>query len=402
MSTVAVIGAGVVGCAVASELGGRGVQVTVLEAGPRIAGGASAANSGILHTGFDSKPGELETTLILRAGELRRERLAELGVEVLHCGARMTPRDAQQRAAVAALHENARTNGVETELRSDGALDIPDEAVTDPVAFAEALAGRAVADGAELRLRTRVSGLEQQPGGAVALSLERSGDPASERGGGADRRLRVDAAVNCAGLYADEIAGMAGDRSFAIYPRKGEFLVFEQPAGAEALVRILLPVGGRMGKGVLVFPTVDGHVIAGPTAREREDKQDWSVEDDAAPLILGPARQAFPALEQLEPLCSYAGLRPAGHAGVNYAIEFSQAIGALLHVAAIRSTGLSASLGIAEHVAGLLEGRGLIERNPPARRPRSAGAPGRGFPAAAPPWWRRAAQRSAATAASER
>src|SRR5271170_6191198 len=108
---VAVIGGGVVGCAVAHALARRGGKALLLEAEPGLALGASGANSGILHTGFDSPPGELETKLILRSAELREELLDELGVPVWRCGALLAPRDSGERAAVALLAANARANG---------------------------------------------------------------------------------------------------------------------------------------------------------------------------------------------------------------------------------------------------------------------------------------------------
>src|SRR5439155_5122765 len=147
------------------------------------------------------------------------------------------------------------------------------------------------------------------------------------------------AAVNCAGLHADAVARMAGDDSFEIYPRKGEFLVFDQPASR--LERILLPVPTKRTKGVLVFPTLDGRVIAGPTAHDQEDKEDWTVRSDAREEVLAKAEALWPPLHGLEPVFGYAGLRPAGRDGLNYAIRPSQACPGLVHVAAIRSTGLS-------------------------------------------------------------
>ena len=93
-------------------------------------------------------------------------------------------------------------------------------------------------------------------------------------------RLACQVAVNCAGLHADEVARLAGDESFTIYPRKGEFFVFDPPEG-EPLDHILLPVPTKRTKGVLVFPTLDGKVVAGPTAHDQEDKHDWSVRDEA-------------------------------------------------------------------------------------------------------------------------
>jgi glycerol-3-phosphate dehydrogenase len=371
---VAVIGGGVVGCAVAHALARRGVEVVLLEAELGLALGASGANSGILHTGFDSTPGELEARMILRSAALREELLDELGVTVWRCGARLAPSGEEGRAAVTRLAENARANDVEARLDEDGSLTVPGETVSDPVAYVHALAGAAQAGGATIVLGARVSGLAAAAGGLV-VTLDTG------------EQLRVRAAVNCAGLYADELARSVGDKLPDIYPRKGEFLVFEAPQDTP-LEQILLPVPSALGKGVLVFPTLDRRaVIAGPTAREREDKRDRSVEANAAELILAKARRMYPALEELEPIGSYAGLRTAGR-DANYVIERSPTLPALVHVAAIRSTGMSASLGIGEHVVAMLAEGGAI-------------SPGevRVLPTPAPTtfgerWWKRAERAS--------
>ncbi|HEY4451881.1 MAG TPA: FAD-dependent oxidoreductase [Solirubrobacteraceae bacterium] len=368
-TNVAVIGGGVVGCAVAHALARRGVDVTVLEAEPALALGASGANSGILHTGFDSPAGELETRLILRAGALRGELLDELAVMVWRCGARLAPRDRQERETVAALAANARANGVQTRLGADGSLHVRDESLTDPVAFVHALAGAAQGGGARVVLGARVDQIRRRRPGGLELGVHDG------------RPLRARAAVNCAGLYADDVAALAGERPLEVYPRKGEFLVFRV---GERLTEILLPVPSAVGKGVLVFPSLDGHVIAGPTAREREDKDDWSVEADARELILSRAARMFPALASAEPVGAYAGLRPAGR-GANYLIEPARTLPGLIHVAAIRSTGLSASLAIGEHVTALLAAHAGVQLGPVRSLPAPPG------PAPAGPWWERAA-----------
>src|SRR5919108_2482074 len=116
-SEVVVVGAGVVGCATALGLARRGVSVALLEAEAEPGLGASGTNSGILHTGFDSPPGGLETELILRSAVLRDPMLAALGVPVLRCGALMRPLEESQREDVSALAANAERNGVEVALR---------------------------------------------------------------------------------------------------------------------------------------------------------------------------------------------------------------------------------------------------------------------------------------------
>ncbi len=193
------------------------------------------------------------------------------------------------------------------------------------------------------------------------------------------------AAVNCAGLHADDVARLVGDRSFTIYPRKGEFFVFDPPEPG-SLERILLPVPSKRTKGVLVFPTVDGKLVAGPTAHDQDDKDDWSVREEAFAEVMPKARAMLPALEGAEPIASYAGLRPAGR-DCNYVVGPSSACPRLINVAAIRSTGLSASLGIAERVVGLVGDAGVGLGDP---RELPIAEPGG---TAREPWWRRAGRR---------
>jgi glycerol-3-phosphate dehydrogenase len=366
---VAVIGGGVVGAAVAYTLARRGVASVLLEAEPEFGLAASGTNSGIVHTGFDSTPGELETRLILRAAALRGPVFAQLGVTLRRCGAVLRPYGPDDASTVREIAARATDNGVETQLAGDGTLHVPGESITDPVAYTQALVAAAEAGGADVRTRARVERIARLEEG-LALGLADGGEVA----------CRV--AVNAAGLRADEVARMAGDDSFSIYPRKGEFFVFEPSV---PLDHILLPVPTKRTKGVLVFPTVDGHVVAGPTAHDQEDKDDWSVRPEAYDEVMEKARQVWPELEDCEPVASYAGLRPAGRAGVNYLIGPAHGCLALINVAAIRSTGLTASLAIGEHVAQLVGAAGVqlgAERHlEPAATPAPAG-----------PWWRRTAE----------
>ena len=272
-------------------------------------------------------------------------------------------------------------------------LIVPGEAITDPVAYVHALAGAARAGGAEVMFGARVSGLASRPNGVLAIDV---------LGG---ELLRANAVVNCAGLFADDVARLAGETPVQVYPRKGEFLVFSPPP-FQPLPPILLPVPSALGKGVLVLPTIDGMLIAGPTAREREDKHDWSVEADARELILARANAMYPPLTHAREIGAYAGLRPAGR-DANYVIEPSRTLPGLIHVAAIRSTGLSAALGIGEHVLDMLIRQGAIglgarhestigpggarSSHAPSPRPRF---PGDDAPRAAAPWWQLAVRRS--------
>jgi glycerol-3-phosphate dehydrogenase len=237
------------------------------------------------------------------------------------------------------------------------------------VAWTLALGAAAAAAGADVRVAAPVTAIRRAGGG---LELETPGGA-----------VTCAVAVNAAGLHADEVARLAGDDSFAIHPRKGEFLVFAPPPG-ERLERILLPVPTERTKGVLVFPSIDGHVIAGPTAHDQDDKADWSVRDEGVAEVRAKVAGRLPWLGGAEPVAAYAGLRPAGR-GVNYLVGPSPACPSLIHAAAIRSTGLSASLGIAERLAELVAEAGVALGDPAPLRP--------GTPAASQgPWWRRTAE----------
>ena len=145
---------------------------------------------------------------------------------------------------------------------------------------------------------------------------------------------------------------------------------------------------------MLVFPTIDGKVVAGPTAVDQDDPEDWSVRPQAREEILPKAEAMYPPLDGAEPIFSYAGLRPAGRGGVNYLIALSAACPGLVNVAAIRSTGLTASLAIAERVAKLLAGEGVALTDPAPLEPAS--------PQPLPDhWWRRTADHRAARVAED-
>jgi glycerol-3-phosphate dehydrogenase len=367
---VAVIGGGVVGAGVAYALARRGVRTVVLEAEDEPARGASGSNSGILHTGFDSKRGELETDLILRAAQLRPPVVEQLGIPIIRCGARLAPHSEEEAETIGRLAAGAMVNGVEVDLAGE-ALVVLGESVTDPVAFTHALLAAAAGERAEVRTGAPATGIRRRDGRLIV-----------QVDGGPDVVCSV--AINCAGLHADDVARLAGDDTFGIYPRKGEFFVFDPP---EPLEQILLPVPTERTKGVLVFPTTDGKVIAGPTAVDGDDKTDWSVRDDAFAEVMAKARAMWPPLEGAEPITAYAGLRPAGRDGGNYMIGASRAAPGLVNVAAIRSTGLTASLGIGEHVVRIAAELGVVlgPDRPLAPRP---------VPESELPWWRRAAIRT--------
>jgi len=364
---VAIVGAGVVGSAIARELSRHRLRLVLLEQGGDVGAATSKANTALLHTGFDAKPGTLEGRLVRRGHELLSAYAPRAGIPLERVGALLVAWSEQEQARFPAIVERARANGYEAiaELGAQqlyrrvprlgpgavGALEVPDEGIvctfTTPLAFAT----EAVLAGCELRRGCRVSAARRTPGGGFELDAP----------GGT---VRARFLVNAAGLFSDELDRMLGHDSFTITPRRGELIVFDKLAGP-LLGQILLAVPSETTKGVLLAPTVYGNLLLGPTAEDVGDRRDTSTTAAGLAHLMSEGRRLMPSLEQHEVTAVYAGLRAATeHADYQLAIHAPEGYA---RVGGIRSTGLSASMAIAEHVREQLgrAGLGLAPREHP-------------------------------------
>ncbi|WP_330177196.1 NAD(P)/FAD-dependent oxidoreductase [Streptomyces sp. NBC_01498] len=352
---VVVVGAGVVGSAIARELARYPLRTALVEASGDVGEGTSKANTAILHTGFDAVPGSLEARLV-REG---RDRLAvyaeECGIPVEPVGALLVAWDEDQVAALPALARKAARNGYRRtrtvgadELRrrephlgpgAAGALEVPDESVICPWTTTLAYATQAVRGGVDLHLRCRVE----------AVTQGRAREPHVLGTGRGPLRTRW--LVNAAGLYADAFDRFLGHTDFTVTPRRGQLMVFDKLA-RPLVSHLLLPVPTALGKGVLVSPTVYGNVLLGPTAEDLDDKGATGSTAEGLEFLRERGRRILPRLLEEEVTAVYAGLRAAtgqddyairAHPGQRY-----------VTVGGIRSTGLSASMAIAAHVVELL------------------------------------------------
>ncbi|MBA2718352.1 MAG: FAD-dependent oxidoreductase [Chloroflexi bacterium] len=360
-----VIGGGVVGCAVLLELSARGIEAILVESEPDIGEGASKANSAIIHTGFDAKPGTLEAPLLRRSAARWPELLEVLGVPALTCGALMLARTADDAARLGTIQDVAAEHGVETEIidaawvrqhapyvdpAASAALHVPGEAIVDPFWLTRAYAEAAIAMGGRVLTDARVARIAVAPD-SVEIGLADG------------RSIRAGQVFDCAGVRADEVAALAGDTSFTLTPRKGQFLVSERTFGVD---RIVLPIPGPLGKGMLVTPIVFGGVLLGPTAEDGDDKADRSTTDDGRRRILAACRELVPDVDGMEPIRSFAGVRAVSSTG-DYVIRASTAGDRLTIVAGIRSTGVSASPAIAEAAVELASAARGWSARPAAR-----------------------------------
>ncbi|HEX6521141.1 MAG TPA: NAD(P)/FAD-dependent oxidoreductase [Streptosporangiaceae bacterium] len=358
VADVVIIGAGVVGTAIARTLASYSLDCVLVDAASDVGTGTSKANTAILHTGFDAKPGSLEARLVARGSPLLREYAEAAGIPVERTGALLVAWTAEQLAALPSIASNARRNGYmpvqpisvsalyarEPQLGPGalGALEIPDESIICPWTTPLAFATEAVNAGVRLSLDTRVTGVG--PTGSVH-------ELTTSRGIVASRWV-----VNAAGLGSDLVDGMFGGDGFAIRPRRGELIVFDKLA-RPLLGSIILPVPTARTKGVLVAPTVYGNVLLGPTASDLADRGDVSTTADGLRSLLTAGHRILPGLAQEEITATYAGLRAATeHTDYQIQVDAKQRYAC---VAGIRSTGLSASLGIAEYVVSELASAGL-------------------------------------------
>jgi len=359
---VAIVGAGDVGCAIARELARFDLRIALIEAGPDVGAGTSKANTAILHTGFDAKPGTLEARLVARGHDLLMSYADEVGIPVERTGALLVAWSDDERERFGAIRENAERCGydrvadISTEelYRREphlgpgalGALAVPDEHIVCPFTPPLAYATQAVLAGVDLRRSEAVSGLERRDGRWL---LETS------RG-----RLAADWVVNAAGLRSDEVHAMAGHQGFTVTPRRGELLVYDKLA-RPLLRHTILPVPTATTKGVLVAPTVFGNVMLGPTAVDVDRKDDTSSTPDGIAYLLSLVGRLVPDLAREEVTAVYVGLRAATEHG-DYQLGVDGEDG-YAWAGGIRSTGLTASMAIAEHVRDELDRAGLALRD---------------------------------------
>jgi glycerol-3-phosphate dehydrogenase len=358
VADVLIIGAGVVGTAIARTLAGYELSCLLVDAAGDVGTGTSKANTAILHTGFDTEPGSLESQLLRRGSLLLSDYARQAGIPVERTGALLVAWTAEQEAALPGIADKARRNGV-TDLRQRTSAELyqaephlgpgaragflpPGESIICPWTTTLAYATEAVRAGLRLLLRTQV--LDVRPG-PEQHEVRTSRGP-----------LRGRWLINAAGLQADRIDRLLGGDSFTITPRRGELIVFDKLA-RPLLSSILLPVPTARTKGVLVAPTVYGNVLLGPTAEDVPDRTDTDTTAAGLASLMDAGRRLMPELVAEEVTASYAGLRAATEHR-DYQIRVDDKL-RYACAGGIRSTGLSASLGIAEHLVSQLGAAGL-------------------------------------------
>jgi glycerol-3-phosphate dehydrogenase len=359
---VAVIGAGVVGSAIARALRKSGIEAVLIEASADVGTGTSKGHTSILHTGFDANPESLEARLLRRGYQLMLEYVATSGVPLERTGALLVAWSEDQLERLPHIRANAEKNGVmDTRIISAeevrrmephlgdnvlGGLLVPGEFVICPYSPTLGFAYEFTVNGGTILLNSPVTGVTQDADG-FAITVP-------------DQVIHSRWLINAAGLHSDTIDRMLGYDRFTVTPRRGELIVYDKFARG-LLTHPILPIPTARTKGVLISPTVFGNIVLGPTAEDLEDKTDTSSSIDGVNGLLEKGRKMLPDLFKEEVTAVYAGLRAATE-HKDYQLHLANERNYCC-VGGIRSTGVSASLGIAEYVTQNLVDAGVASQS---------------------------------------
>jgi glycerol-3-phosphate dehydrogenase len=369
-ANIVVIGGGVVGCAVARVVSERWSDVFLVEQMPKLGMGASTRNSGVIHSGIYYPPGSLKARLCVAGNQMLHEFCAAHHVPHRNCGKLVVAHDAKQVAALEHLAENGRANGVtglriierdavharEPHIEAAAALEVPSTGIISAEDLIKTLARLATDHGANLLTRTRVVRLDPHADSIAVTLVE--GD-SSEDAQVSEETIEARCLINCAGLYADEIAAMLGNSNYCIYPVRGEYC--ELVRAKSHLINNLvypLPHADGLSLGVHLTRTLWDTVLVGPTADYVAEKNDYERNRLPIEEFVRRAKSMLPEIEAADMQLAYSGIRaklvPPGHSGIaDFVIARDSNVPCAIQLIGIESPGLTSSLAIAEQVVAL-------------------------------------------------
>lgn len=356
---VAIVGGGIVGVALARELSRSTARTILLERACDVGFGTTKANSGIVHAGMMSDPAMLKGRLDWPGNRGWQRWHRDLGFGMRSVGMLVVAVEDDDLEHLAVLLQRAEDKGVpdvelwdpgralavEPNLNPDllGALWAPTAAVTNPYEATLLLADHARRHGVEIVTDQPVIGIGDAADGSIVLHTP-------------SRTVSARFVVNAAGLYADEVAAMAGVGGFTIRPRRGEeYLLDRRLTGL--VDRLIFPCPTPTTKGVIVNPTVDGTIMVGPTAEVVDDKDDLRTTPEGAEAVFAAAQRLVPGLSRHDVIAEFAGNR-AVLDSEDFLIGPTDRPG-FLNAAGIQSPGLTAAPAIAELLLGMLVDEGL-------------------------------------------
>ncbi len=343
-----IIGGGVVGCAVARELSAYNIKIALLERGPDVASGASKANSGIVHAGFDAKAGTAKALYNVQGSRMFETYCNEVHAPYVRSGALVLAFDAQQRKHIEALYKQGIDNGVEglsiieheqvmalepnTNPDVECALFAQTSALTSPYELTCALADHAAVNGVTFFLNTE----------AVTITKADEGYTVSTNQGDFSTKW----IVNCAGVQSAILHNQISQHNQTIIPRKGEYYLLDHDI-KPMFSRTMFQTPTAMGKGVLVSPTAHQTMLLGPSATNVEDPFDVSTTAEALQIVRDKAALTWPAENLRNVITTFAGMR-AHEVGDDFIVGDVPDAPGVYEAVGIESPGLTAAPAIAK------------------------------------------------------
>lgn len=352
---VIIVGAGVSGTAIASALAPYDISVCVLEKTNDISNGASKANSGIVHAGYDAKPDTLMARFNVRGNEMYPELCERLDVPFTLCGSYVVAFNAEEVKMLHELKERGEKNGVpelkilsaeeiqahEPKLNKEikAALFAPTAGVISPYELSIALMEHAMDNGAELLLESPVLDINRSDNGFIVKTKENT--------------FEAKIVINAAGAYADKIHNMVLDTAFTLNSRRGEYFLLDKYAGG-SVDHVIFQCPTDMGKGVLIAPTAHENIIVGPNAEDVDDPEAIETTQKGLDEVWRSAIKSIPALPKEQVITTFSGMRAEPSTGDFIIQDYPEALG-FIDVAGIKSPGLSAAPAIGEYVLNLVK-----------------------------------------------
>jgi len=350
---IAIIGAGIIGTAIARELSRYQLNTVLIEKENDVANGTTKANSAIVHAGYDAAPGSLKARFNVMGNQMYEKLCQDLQVPFQRVGSLVVAYDETEMRTLEGLYHRGLANGVpqmamidaqtlhawepHISPRAVGALHAPTAGIVGPWELAIALAENAAENGVQVLREQLVTNIIQAENGyQLAIS------------GGTINARRV---INAAGVNADQVCAMVTKAPFTITPNRGEYQLFDKAAG-QYVNRVIFQCPTPQGKNVVVLPTVHGNLLVGPTAGFVDDKASVATTREGLDELKERTQDRFVNLPWHQVITSFSGLRAKTPANAFVIGELPQAPG-FSSVAAIDSPGLTAAPAIGKYVAAL-------------------------------------------------
>lgn len=349
MKEVVVIGAGIVGCFIAHACSKYEMHVTVIERRNDVCEEVSAANSAIVHAGYDPIDGTLKAKLNKRGADLYPEICKQLGVDYVRCGAIVAACGEEEEHTLEELYQRAIKRGVRVSYLDakqvakrepniaqhvTKAMDVPDTAIVTPWELCAALMDEVLLNGGDLRLGETVQRIDVASDACCVVT---------EKGA-----YSADMVINAAGLGAQHIMEMVEETAlFTITPKRGQYFVLSKHA-KDYVKGVVYPVPSAIGKGVLAIPTVHDNILLGPNSEIIQD-EDTSTTSSGLANVKKHLQKTMKNVPYQEVIHVYSGIRPSGNHG-DFFIQSSTASKRIVHCACLDSPGLASAPAIAEYV----------------------------------------------------